>query len=78
MTNKDLTYDQIETLPDPDYGKMRSCREALVAAFNAVPESDVKTRATLHAILIQQGCEEHDPGVRDGMLTTLMDLVIFG
>jgi hypothetical protein len=34
--------------------------------------------STLDDIIQQEGCEELDPCVKDGRLTTYMDLVIFG
>lgn len=38
----------------------------------------IEARQVLKRILEQQGCEHFDPGVQDGALTTLMDIVIFG
>lgn len=32
----------------------------------------------LEAILAQRGCERKDPAVRDGLLTTYMDVIVFG
>ena len=33
---------------------------------------------TLEAVVKQQGCEGFDPAVKDGKLTSLIDVVVFG
>jgi hypothetical protein len=37
-----------------------------------------RAAATLQAIADQQGCEHFDPAVKDGKLTSLIDVVVFG
>jgi hypothetical protein len=39
---------------------------------------DREAARVLLAIFEQRGCEDFDPAVRDGRLTTLMDIVIYG
>jgi hypothetical protein len=52
-----------------------------LAATDPRPEEKDRLLAiigTLQAILMQRGCESFDPVVKDGKLTTLMDVAIFG
>lgn len=56
-------------------GNMTS-RDALVAAYNALP--DGPERIVIAAMIQQQGCEEHDASCRDGRLTSLCDVIMFG
>lgn len=37
-----------------------------------------RAQETVKALLEQQGCEGFDAGARDGMLTTLCDIIVFG
>jgi hypothetical protein len=54
-----------------------SCLETALAVADEGPELEAKL-ATLRMIYEQRGCEHFDPAVKDGRLTTLMDVVIFG
>lgn len=54
-------------------------RMALLAALDALPDSfNAAHRAALVALLDQQGCEHIEQGQRDGMLTSLCDVLIYG
>lgn len=52
-------------------------RDALIETAKG-DEAKIEAATMLHMILLQRGCEDLDPAVRDGRLTTFMDVVIFG
>lgn len=60
-----------------------TCEQALLIAYNALRarpphETNVMALAVLRDILIQRGCDACDHAVRDGKLTTYMDVIIYG
>jgi hypothetical protein len=60
-----------------DYTKAMPVREALEQAYAALePGSDVQH--TIGCLLAQQGCEDFDPAVKDGTLTSLCEIIMFG
>ena len=55
-------------------------REQCEATDTASPEGHLYrcALATVEAVLAQRGCESFDPAVKDGKLTTLCDVAVFG
>jgi hypothetical protein len=61
------------------------CAHALSIAFACVERDNVltpdmkrNTLSTLRAMLTQRDCKQFDPAIRDDMMTTLCDVIIFG
>lgn len=57
-------------------------KDALLTAIELIyrtgnPDAELVIKH-LEAMLAQKGCEVHDPAVKDGKLTTLCDVVMFG
>jgi hypothetical protein len=59
--------------------------DALSIAFACVERDNVITPdmkrnalSTLRAIMLQRDCEQFDPAVRNDMLHTLIDVIVFG
>ena len=75
-----------ETVNEDEFGLLSSTtmrmEDALNVAITKLDEaSDPQAKEAavlLRAIVAQRGCSEFDPAIRDGKLTSLIELVIFG